>query len=354
MSQMVAVAEKRGPLVPSTRLHRPRYRRAVWAGLSVTVVVTSLAVLPRVVGAQWSGISAVALRLSPVDIAGLFVVWLAGLAVYGLVQAAALPGLGVHRALMLNFAGSCVSNILPFGGVVGTGVNLAMIKRWNHSTQSFVQFLAITHILNLVAKLALMTVAVAVLVATGIAPAGSLVLGGTAALAVLGAVLATAALVLRTDAGASALARGLQPTITLSARVWPALSVLDLRASLYEFRRSAADLLAFRWARLTAGMAVYSLLQFALFLLCLRMVGSSAPVAVLFAGFAVERVMTLLVITPGGVGLAETATAFALVALHADPVVSAAGVVIYRMFTYLFEIPVGAAWLAAWLIRQRA
>ena len=79
-----------------------------------------------------------------------------------------------------------------------------------------------------------------------------------------------------------------------------------------------------------------------------------APGAVLFAGFAVERVMTLLVITPGGVGLAETATAFALVALHADPVVSAAGVVIYRMFTYLFEIPVGAAWLAAWLIRQRA
>jgi uncharacterized membrane protein YbhN (UPF0104 family) len=307
------------------------------------------------VGAQWSGISAVALRLSVVDIAVLFVVWLAGLAVYGAVQAAALPGLGVQRALMLNFAGSCVSSIVPFGGVAGTGVNLAMVRRWNHSTQSFVQFVAVTHILNLAAKLALPAIAIAALLGTGAVPTALMLLAGTAALAGLVVVLMIAALVLLTDAGASIVARALAPGLRLVGRVWPALAAHDLHQSLDDLRRSAAVLLRSSWARLAAGMTAYSVLQFVLFLLCLRMVGSAAPLAVLFAGFAVERVMTLVVITPGGVGLAETATAFALVALHADPVVSAAGVVIYRMFTYLFEIPVGAAWLAAWTaLRMRS
>lgn len=357
MSSMVALPVTRDAIAPvPIGRPRPRYRHALWVGLSVSVVVASLVVmLPRAVGAQWSAITAVALGLSVVDVAVLFAVWLAGLATYGVVQAAALPGLGVQRALMLNFAGSCVSNVVPFGGVAGTGVNLAMIRRWNHSTQSFVQFLAVTHVLNLVAKLALPAFAVAALLGTGITPAGPILLAGSAALAGLVALLAATALVLRTDAGASTLSNALQPVLNLAGRAWPALAAHDLRRSLDDFRRNAANLLKFSWARLTAGMAVYSLLQFALFLLCLRMVGSVAPIAVLFAGFAVERVMTLVVITPGGVGLAETATAIILVSLHADPVVSAAGVVVYRMFTYLFEIPVGAVWLAVWtVVRSRS
>lgn len=329
--------------------HGALYRRIAWVGLSAAVVLVSLTVvLPRAAGTQWSSISAIALSLSWPDIALLFAIWLAGLATYGMVQAAALPGLGIQRALLLNFAGSCISNVVPFGGVAGTSVNFAMIRRWNHSTQSFVRFIAVTHTLNLVAKLALPAVAIAALLATGTLPTGPLVPAGAAALGALVMVIAATAFVLLSESGASFTATALQTLSRFAGRALPTLGAQDIRASLSDFRVGALVLLKCSWARFSAGMAAYSLLQFLLFALCLRMVGCSAAVAVLFAAFAVERVMTLVVVTPGGVGLAETATAIALVALHADPAAGAAGVVIYRMFTYFFEIPVGAVWLAVW------
>jgi uncharacterized membrane protein YbhN (UPF0104 family) len=82
-------------------------------------------------------------------------------------------------------------------------------------------------------------------------------------------------------------------------------------------------------------------------------VGAPLAPAVVLAGFAVDRVMTLAVITPGAVGFAETGTAAALIALGGSPVQVAAGVLLYRGFTYALEIPVGGAWLAGWLFQRR-
>lgn len=66
------------------------------------------------------------------------------------------------------------------------------------------------------------------------------------------------------------------------------------------------------------------------------------------AAFAVERVATLLPVTPAGTGPAEAGAVAVLVALGGAPVAAAAGVLLYRLFTVLLEIPVGAIWLAGW------
>ena len=90
------------------------------------------------------------------------------------------------------------------------------------------------------------------------------------------------------------------------------------------------------------------LLQWALFALCLHATGVGANPAAVFAAFAVERALTLAVVTPAGTGIAEAATTGLLIALGFDPAASAAGVVLYRLFVFLAEIPVGAVVVGAW------
>jgi len=73
----------------------------------------------------------------------------------------------------------------------------------------------------------------------------------------------------------------------------------------------------------------------------------------LLTGLAVDRLLTLVVFTPGGAGVVEIGTVAALVALGGAPVAVTAGVVLYRGFTCLLEIPVGGTTLAIWLLHNR-
>lgn len=90
---------------------------------------------------------------------------------------------------------------------------------------------------------------------------------------------------------------------------------------------------------------------------CLHVVGFSAAWPVFLAGFALERFLSLAFVTPSGVGISEVGTIAAFAALGADPALAAAGVLLYRMFTFILEIPVGALWIAVWWLgpaqRQR-
>ena len=103
---------------------------------------------------------------------------------------------------------------------------------------------------------------------------------------------------------------------------------------------------------MTAGMLAYLALQLALLWLCFHVLGISFALPVLFTALAVERLLTLVPITPGAAGVVEVGTAAALVALGGDPAGVAAGLLLFRGFTYVLEIPVGGITLAIWFGTQ--
>ena len=72
-----------------------------------------------------------------------------------------------------------------------------------------------------------------------------------------------------------------------------------------------------------------------------------------FAGFAFANLLTTISITPSGVGFVEAGAAAALIAFGGDAASSAAAVFMFRSFTYLLEIPTGAAAWAVWAGRHR-
>ena len=74
---------------------------------------------------------------------------------------------------------------------------------------------------------------------------------------------------------------------------------------------------------------------------CLAVVGSHLGWAEVTAGYATGRMLTTIVLTPGGTGFAETGAAAVLIALGGDPAITLAGVLLFSFFTYVCEIPGG-------------
>ena len=86
---------------------------------------------------------------------------------------------------------------------------------------------------------------------------------------------------------------------------------------------------------------------------CLTVTGTGLSPAAVLVAFTAERLLTLAGLTPGGAGVVEAGLAGVLVALGGDPVASVTGVLLYRVFTFGIEIPVGGVGLLAWFWARR-
>jgi uncharacterized membrane protein YbhN (UPF0104 family) len=128
-----------------------------------------------------------------------------------------------------------------------------------------------------------------------------------------------------------------------------------LRSRLHDPASRIRLLLQERWPRLLPGSAAYVAAQVLLLLLSLRSVGLAPSLAVVLMAAAVERLGSLIPVTPAGTGIAEIGTVAWLVANGLDPVAVVAGVLLYRVFLVALEIPVGGLLLGgwAWLERRR-
>lgn len=324
---------------------RRRLHPRVLASLGATAgVVVLLGVLPRVVGTSWDPVAALLGDL-PVDgLLLLTALWFAGLLSYSRVLTSSLPGLSTRRALLLNLAGSAVANIAPFGGAAGVGLNFAMVRSWRFTRASFVTFTAVSNLWDWLGKLVVAGAVLGWVLIADTLPDGPLLTAVASALTVLVGVLAVVTVALTSPPAARA-AGALLDRAVWFRRTSFGTSVPELRASTVAVARE-------RWLALTGGVAGYLLLQAVLLGACLHLLGSELGPAAVLAGFAVERLLSLVPLTPGGVGLADAACATMLVALGGDPVVVAAAVLLYRGFVYLLEIPVGGLGILGWLLAR--
>jgi uncharacterized membrane protein YbhN (UPF0104 family) len=319
-------------------MDRTRRRRLVTSALSGLITAALVVLLPRAVGATWTEVGAVIGRVSAGSLALLTIVWIAGLWAHSFVLAASLPGLTKRRGLTLSLTGSAVANVLPLGGAVGTALNFTMVRRWGFSSNSFGGFLAVTTLLNVASKLGVIALAL------GLVPilhSGS-AFGSASLLFLPVPVIVAAGIWILADERAAVVVGGL---LDKAASV---IRRTRLEERLPALRQLILRLIRTGWQPMTGGMLAYLALQLALLWLCFQVLHVPVGVPVLFTALAVERLLTLVPITPGSAGVVEVGTTAALVALGGDPAGVAAGMLLFRGFTYLMEIPVGGVMLAVW------
>jgi uncharacterized membrane protein YbhN (UPF0104 family) len=321
--------------------------------LATTAVVVGVWWLAKSAGPSWAAVRVSLRQVSLLDLGGLTLVWAAGLWCHSWVLTAAMPGLSRRRALLLNVSGSAVSDLIPFGAAAGAGVNLAMMRSWKFSLTACASFAVVHNVWNVLAKLALPTAILALVLANGTVRSPGLTIVVELALAT-GAVLGlTSVAVIANARIATGLGRTLDRLIGQVRRLIGSTRTTQLGQTLPAIRSQTAGIIRRGWLPMTAGMVSYLAMQAVLWALCLNAVGTVPTPTIMLAGFAVERVLSMLPFTPGGAGLAEAGSIAVLVSLGGDPVTTAAGVLLYRGFAFLLEIPVGGVGLLAWLGLRR-
>lgn len=311
-------------------------RRSWWLRLVLAVAMVSggaWVVLHGVAGVASSAVARVVGDVGLGHLAILALIWAAGLGMYSVVLSSAMPGLTAGRTLTVNITGSAVANVVPLGGALATALNWRMLNGWGHSNAAFVAYSTVTNALAVVMKLALPVVAVGCLMAASARV--PLVLWWTAIVC------------------AAVLAAGTAATVWLSRRSpSPASAGHRYRQRVAGFLAGSGEqirhIVRRRWAWLLAGSVAYTAAQVVLLGASLRAVGLVVPAAPLIAAAAIERLGTIIPLTPGGAGVAEAGTIAWLIAAGLDPTQAVAGVLLYRTFVVVMEIPVGGIFLAGW------
>jgi putative heme transporter len=327
--------------------------RTALSAMSLLVAVGLVVCLPYVVGVGWGDIGAQFAALDLPVVTGLVGLWLAGLWAYTFVLTASLPGLSHPQAMTLNAAGSAVSNLVPFGGAAGVALTFALARSWGFRKGPIVVSTVTSGLWNVLARFLLPALGLVALLATGSVPDARVAV--PALVAVLGLVgLATATVTaLRGDRAARVTGRVADGAMRLLPRRLRPRGFLP-SVSLGRLRTTTAGLLRTAWPTMTVGMLAYLVLQAALFCACLAATDAYVGLGEAVAAFALGRLLTTVVVTPGGFGISEAGTAAAMVSLGGPAGPVAAAVLLFSTFTYVLEIPLGALlWSLRRLVARR-
>ncbi len=309
--------------------------------------------LPSMTGVPWASTWAVVTEVPVLELLALVALWALGLLSHTVTLTAALPTLTHRRALTLSLTGSAVANVLPLGGAAGIALNHRMTRHWGFTNPQFAAYTIVTNAWDVLSKLALplaVVPAFALLSDAAVRP----VLGPSMVVsAVLAVVAGLVAAGLSRPSVAARVGRVADRCLGAALRLTRSQRELNLQHALVELQASCGHVVRTRWVRLTAGMTLYTALLFALMWACLSVTGSGLAPAAVLGGFAVERLLTLAGITPGGAGIVEIGLTGALIALGGTPAGVVAGVLLYRALTFGLEIPVGGIGLVAWLWLRR-
>jgi uncharacterized protein (TIRG00374 family) len=331
------------------------WKRIIQALISLAIVAgIFLGVMPLI--ADYGDVFDTIRAMTSMEIGSLVAFGLWNLITYWFVLTAALPGLRLREAAVVNQASTAVSNTLPGGGVIGVGVSIAMLTSWGFTVGSIGRSAVVTGIWNNFVKLGMPVLALALLALDGeLTPAR--VTAAAIGIIVLVSAVVLFGLLLRSDRLARAIGRGVGHVVNWGRKLLRKEPMDGWGERSSDFRTDTIGLLRHRWLWLTVATLLSHISLYLVLLVALRHVGVSQEelswIAVL-AAFAFVRLISALPLTPGGVGVVELGYA-AVLTIGLDDITSAqvvAAILVFRAVTYLLPIPLGLISYVIWRLNK--
>ena len=331
------------------------WKRVVQALISLAIVAgIFLGVMPLI--ADYGDVFDTIRAMTSMETGSLVAFGLWNLITYWFVLTAALPGLRLREAAVVNQASTAVSNTLPGGGVIGVGVSIAMLTSWGFTLGSIGRSAVVTGIWNNFVKLGMPVLALALLALDGeLTPAR--VTAAAIGIIVLVSAVVLFGLLLRSDRLARAIGRGVGHVVNWGRKLLRKEPMEGWGERSSDFRTDTIGLLRHRWLWLTVATLLSHISLYLVLLVALRHVGVSQEelswITVL-AAFAFVRLISALPLTPGGVGVVELGYA-AVLTIGLDDITSAqvvAAILVFRAVTYLLPIPLGLISYVIWRLNK--
>jgi uncharacterized membrane protein YbhN (UPF0104 family) len=348
---------------PDTKATR---KKLIWRVVQIVVSVVLVVgifvyAIPKV--ADYSAVLDVIRQMTWLETATLFAAMVFNLFTYWWQNMASLPGLRLWPAAVCNQTTTTVADTIPAGGYIALGLTYGIYRSWGFSNAAITLSVLITGVWNVFMKLGLPIIALVALAVTGAASA-SLVAAAMVGLAILVAGITLFALILWKKSLARSIGSFFSRVANAALRIVRKGPVDDWGEAAVRFRRTSIDLIAARWVWLTLTTVLSHLALYFILLLSLRHVGVSEQEiswAQVLGVFAFGRLITVLPLTPGGLGLIELTYIGGLILAgrdHADvpPDVFhaqvAAGVLVFRTLTYGIQIPLGLFTYVIWRVNK--
>ena len=317
--------------------------------LAITLVIFAR-IIPKFLDVEYRDVWAHLAETDIATLAGMAVFWCFTMWCYAGVMVHALPGLTRAQGIVTNFSGSALANVVPFGGAAGLGATYAQNLSWGFDLGSVTLSIIVSGVWNVFAKLGMPIIVLALLGIIGHATNGL----GFAAMVGFGALLAAVivfTLIFKSERLAAAVGSRAERVVNALRRLIRRPAREGLGQRVLEFRHQTVGLVREHWRGLTAWMVLYKVSQGLLSLMAARAVGIEIGWLEILAVYTFGELLSTIPLTPGGVGFVEAGSAGLLVSFGAPNEAALAAVLLYRVFTYLFEIPLGGVGWITWATR---
>jgi uncharacterized membrane protein YbhN (UPF0104 family) len=276
---------------------------------------------------------------------------------YMFVLQAALRSLRFGEAYVAQTTAQAVNNTLPAGGALALPLQYAFYLSWGFTPHSVTAMLLAVGVWDQFARFGLPVLALTAAAFTESTPwwTWAVAIGGV--VLIVGAIFLIEAVFSR-EAMAHRLGAFLERTVNRMLG-WIKRPAMAVEASVVQFRANAIDVVQHRWPRITGTTLLNHGAQAGLFLMSVRAVGVTEEQVSgvwVIASFAVGRLLTMVPVSPGGLGLVDLGwiglLAFGWQTGTGDRDMLAAGTLLYRALTFLPPIPLGAVSWVFYRVRR--
>lgn len=345
---------------PAAEPAAERERRPLATLLRIALVVVALGLSALVLGAAFDELEPSRIlealgSLADAEFLALASMWILWLACQGLQTAALVEALPVRRGVVAFLGPTAVASVIP--GPSDLPVRYRMFTSWGYSPLEAGVAISAGGIFSIGIKLLLPIVAAIGLLAFGVPLEGTMRTLIVITI-VVGVGLVLVALVLGSERRTAAAGRLLHPLWAATARLLRRDDPDHLADRLVSTRSRSLDILRGRWPMATWGTLLAATTNFCLLVMALRFVGIPAEQLgwpQIFVVFALVQGLTVVPLTAGNAGVSEVAYIGLLTAAAGQGFVNevAAGVILYRLLTWVILIPVGLGAIGVWQFGQR-
>lgn len=300
---------------------------------------------------DWGEVRSSIGELSDAELLSLTFGWLVWVVAQGALTASLVDKLAVRRGVLASLGPTAVSSVIP--GPSDLPIRYRMYQSWGVSTSEAATAVVGSGVFSIGSNLVLPSIAGVLIVSADVPLSGffSVIVTASVALALIVAIAGfTLGSAQRTESAGRRLDRPVRSIMRRIRKDPPAQNLGDVLA---EKRAEAFDHLAGKWVKSSATTVATIAAKCSLLVLTLRFVGIPEDALgwlAIAAVFGLVAGMTAIPITPGSAGVAEIGFVGMLTTAADGDWVNqiTAGVLLYRVMTWLLIIPVGLGALAIW------
>ncbi len=329
-----------------------KFRSAVFRGVIVVgaLVLSGYILVSTFEDLDYQAIIDSVRSLEDADFIALLSMWVIWIACQGLLTGSLIKGLPVRRGVIAYLGPAGVTSVLP--GPSDLPFRHKMFTTWGYSPSEATLAVAAGGVFSIGIKLVLPIVA-----AIGLLVSDAPIEGTLRTVVVIAVLVGVGVLAMAYVFGAERrtawMGRMITPVWAFVLKLMRKPDPPDLAEKMIAARTEAIERLRDRWLIGTWATVITAATRFALLLMSLRFTGtpeSAISWPQVFVVYAVVQGLTVLPITAGDAGVSEIAYIGLLTAAAGSQYVNqiTAGVLIFRVLTWVVIIPIGLGTLGVW------